>query len=92
MNNKRFTLIRSAQTRRPAYTLRRCSLRHHTLETPFCRSYLSGHPTPPHPNNPPGGEQKLRRVSERYPDVSAKCTMTSNSPMLMGAGASGTRL
>ena len=36
--------LRYAHTRRPAYTLRLCLLRHQTLETPFCRSYLSGPP------------------------------------------------
>ena len=54
--------LRSAHTRRPAYTLRLASIRHQTLETPLSRFYkvpipwTQGHPgTPPPPQeNPPG--------------------------------------
>ena len=53
IQNHKKNSLRYAHTRRPAHTLRWCLLRHQTLETPFCRSYLSGHPTPPHPHPHP---------------------------------------
>ena len=54
--------LRSAHTRRPAYTLRLASIRHQILEKPLCRFYkvpipwAQGHPRdPPSPQeNPPG--------------------------------------
>ena len=55
--------LRSAHTRRPAYTLCRSSIRHQTLETPPCRLYkvpipgTQGHPRDPTPTPTPQGTQ-----------------------------------
>ena len=54
--------LRSAHTRRPAYTLRLASIRHQTLAPQLCRFYkvpipwTQGHPRDPTPpqENPPG--------------------------------------
>ena len=60
--------LRSAHTRRPAYTLRLASIRHQTLETPLCRFYkvpipwTQGHPRDPTPTprKPPGDPPRAR--------------------------------
>ena len=63
--------LRYAHTRPPAHTLQRCLLCRQTLETPSCRSYLSGHPTAPHITShptPPKGRTTRRTTDGQRTD------------------------
>ena len=65
---RRSTLLRYAHAADPVYFLRQNSFRHLTFETPFCRFYLSGHPTPtPPPKGTRGPKGPLGRMGPMGP-------------------------